>query len=29
MMVGKSGTGKTAAWKILLESLQKVDGMKG
>jgi dynein heavy chain 1, cytosolic len=29
MMVGQSGTGKSAAWKILLEALQLVDGIKG
>lgn len=29
MMVGQSGTGKSAAWKILLEALQKIDGIKG
>jgi dynein heavy chain 1 len=29
MMVGCSGTGKSAAWKILLEAMQLVDGIKG
>ena len=29
MMVGQSGTGKSAAWKILLEALQLIDGIKG
>jgi len=29
MMVGTSGTGKSAAWKILLEAMQLVDGIKG
>lgn len=29
MMVGLSGTGKSAAWKILLEALYMVDGVKG
>ena len=29
MMVGQSGTGKSAAWKILLEALQLMDGIKG
>ena len=29
MMVGQSGTGKSAAWKILLEALQLIDGVKG
>ncbi len=29
MMVGQSGTGKSAAWKILLEALYLVDGIKG
>ena len=29
MMVGQSGTGKSAAWKILLEALQLMDGVKG
>jgi dynein heavy chain 1 len=29
MMVGPTGCGKSAAWKILLETLEKVDGKKG
>ena len=29
MMVGQSGTGKSAAWKILLEALQLIDNIKG
>ena len=29
MMVGQSGTGKSAAWKVLLEALYLVDGIKG
>lgn len=29
MMVGGSGTGKTAAWKILMEAMQFVEGRKG
>ncbi|KAJ5098437.1 hypothetical protein N7532_005438 [Penicillium argentinense] len=29
MMVGKSGAGKSTAWKILLEAMQKVDGVDG
>ncbi|KAJ5973393.1 hypothetical protein N7481_010603 [Penicillium waksmanii] len=29
MMVGKSGAGKSTAWKILLEAMQKVDGIDG
>ena len=29
MMVGQSGTGKSAAWKILLEALTAIDGIKG
>ncbi|RXG49840.1 hypothetical protein VDGE_00518 [Verticillium dahliae] len=29
MMVGNSGTGKSAAWKILLDALQKVEGVEG
>lgn len=28
-MVGPTGCGKSAAWKILLESLEKIDGIKG
>ena len=29
MIVGQSGTGKSAAWKILLESLEDLDNIKG
>lgn len=29
MMVGPSGSGKSVAWKILLECLTKIDGIKG
>ena len=29
MMVGQSGTGKSAAWKILLEALTALDNIKG
>ncbi len=29
MMVGPTGVGKSAAWKILLESLERIDGIKG
>jgi len=29
MMVGPTGVGKTAAWKILLETLERKDGIKG
>jgi len=29
MMVGPTGCGKTAAWKILLEMMEKIDGTKG
>ncbi|KAI9703864.1 MAG: hypothetical protein M1836_007636 [Candelina mexicana] len=29
MMVGQSGTGKSAAWKILLQALQDVQGAEG
>lgn len=29
MMVGKSGTGKSAAWKTLLEAMQRVEGVEG
>lgn len=29
MMVGPTGCGKSAAWKILLEALEKLDGTKG
>ena len=29
MMVGQSGTGKSAAWRILLEALTALDGIKG
>lgn len=29
MMVGKSGSGKSLIWKILLQSLQRLDGVEG
>ncbi|ELR09608.1 Dynein heavy chain, cytoplasmic [Pseudogymnoascus destructans] len=29
MMVGNSGSGKTAAWKVLLQALQQVEGVEG
>ncbi|KAL6836714.1 dynein heavy chain, N-terminal region 1 domain-containing protein [Trichoderma sp. SZMC 28015] len=29
MMVGNSGTGKSAAWKLLLDALQKVENVEG
>lgn len=29
MMVGASGTGKSTAWKVLLEALGKLDGIEG
>ncbi|KAL9108457.1 MAG: hypothetical protein Q9227_006791 [Pyrenula ochraceoflavens] len=29
MMVGGSGSGKTAVWKVLLQALQRVDGTEG
>ncbi|TQS39101.1 hypothetical protein Golomagni_00379 [Golovinomyces magnicellulatus] len=29
MMVGNSGTGKSMAWKILLQALQKAEGIEG
>ena len=29
MMVGPTGVGKTAAWKILLETMERKDGIKG
>jgi dynein heavy chain 1 len=29
MMVGNSGSGKSVAWKLLLEALQKVEGVEG
>lgn len=29
MMVGKSGAGKSAAWKVLLQALHKVEGTEG
>ncbi|EFW19348.1 hypothetical protein D8B26_007588 [Coccidioides posadasii str. Silveira] len=29
MMVGRSGSGKSSAWKILLQALQKVEGIEG
>ncbi|KAI2637206.1 cytoplasmic dynein heavy chain [Hypomontagnella submonticulosa] len=29
MMVGNSGTGKSAAWRLLLDALQQVEGVEG
>ncbi|RYP75736.1 hypothetical protein DL771_002223 [Monosporascus sp. 5C6A] len=29
MMVGNSGSGKTAAWRLLLDALQQVEGVEG
>jgi len=29
MMVGPTGCGKTAAWKLLLETMERLDGVKG
>lgn len=29
MMVGKSGAGKSAAWKVLLQAMQRVEGVEG
>lgn len=29
MMVGPAGCGKSAAWKVLIEALHRVDGIKG
>jgi len=29
MMVGTSGSGKSTAWKLLLEALGKLDGVEG
>jgi dynein heavy chain 1 len=29
MLVGPSGTGKTAVWKVLMEAMEKIDGIKG
>jgi dynein heavy chain 1, cytosolic len=29
MMVGNSGSGKTAAWRVLLEALKQVEGVEG
>ncbi|RFU30184.1 hypothetical protein B7463_g6181, partial [Scytalidium lignicola] len=29
MMVGNSGTGKSVAWKVLLQALQQVEGVEG
>ncbi|KAJ0425536.1 dynein heavy chain, cytoplasmic [Aspergillus carlsbadensis] len=29
MMVGKSGSGKSSAWKILLQALQRAEGVEG
>lgn len=29
MMVGNSGTGKSAAWKLLLDAMQKVENVEG
>lgn len=29
MMVGKSGSGKSSAWKVLLQALQRIEGVEG
>lgn len=29
MMVGKSGSGKSAAWKMLLQAMQRIEGVEG
>lgn len=29
MMVGRSGSGKSSAWKILLQALQRIEGVEG
>lgn len=29
MMVGRSGSGKSSAWKVLLQALQRVEGVEG
>ncbi|KAJ6102543.1 hypothetical protein N7486_004970 [Penicillium sp. IBT 16267x] len=29
MMVGKSGSGKSVAWKILLQAMQRIEGVEG
>lgn len=29
MMVGPSGSGKTAAWTVLLQALQRLEGVEG
>lgn len=29
MMVGSSGSGKSSAWKVLLDALQKIEGVEG
>jgi dynein heavy chain 1 len=29
MMVGPTGCGKTAAWRVLLDCLERIDGIKG
>jgi dynein heavy chain 1 len=29
MMVGPTGVGKTKAWKVLIEAMERVDGIKG
>lgn len=29
MMVGPSGSGKTSVWRVLLESMERMDGVKG
>lgn len=29
MLVGKSGSGKSEAWRLLLDAMEKIDGMAG
>ena len=29
MMVGPSGSGKSAAWSVLLKALERMEGMEG